>query len=77
MSGDMINNNALDAVESNEKSTQIMAGDLKPIEQPAAPMETPPIVTGGGGPYVIPANDYIQPRFGLLADLATQPVEIL
>ena len=54
-----------------------MAGDLKPIEQPAAPMETPPIVTGGGGPYVIPANDYIQPRFGLLADLATQPVEIL
>ena len=77
MSGDMINNNALDAVESNEKSTQIMAGDLKPIEQPAAPMETPPIVTGGGSPYVIPANDYIQPRFGLLADLATQPVEIL
>ena len=77
MSGDMINNNALDATESNEKTTQIMAGDLIPIEQPAAPMETPPIVTGGGSPYVIPANDYIKPRFGLLADLATQPVEIL
>ena len=77
MSGDMINNNALDAVESNEKSTQIIQGDLNPVEQPAAPMETPPIVSGGGKPYVIPANDYIQPRFGLLADLATQPVEIL
>ena len=78
MSGDTINNNALDATESNEKSTQIMAGDLNPIEQPAAPAETPPIISGGGGkPYVIPANDYIKPRFGLLADLATQPVEIL
>ena len=78
MSGDTINNNALDATESNEKSTQIMAGDLNPIEQPAAPVETPPIISGGGGkPYEIPANDYIKPRFGLLADLATQPVEIL
>ena len=77
LSGDRINNNALDAVESNEKSTQIIQGDLNPVEQPAAPMETPPIVSGGGRPYVIPANDYIQPRFGLLADLATQPVEIL
>ena len=55
-----------------------MAGDLNPIEQPAAPAETAPIQSGGGcKPYVIPANDYIKPRFGLLADLATQPVEIL
>ena len=40
--------------------------------------EAPPVISGGGGkPYEIPANDYIKPRFGLLADLATQPVEIL
>ena len=77
MSGDMINNNALDATESNETSMQVMAGDLNPIDLSAAPAEAPPVVSGGGTPYEIPANNYIKPRFGLLADLATQPVEIL
>ena len=77
MSGDMINNNALDATESNETSMQVMAGDLNPIDLSSAPAEAPPVVSGGGTPYEIPANNYIKPRFGLLADLATQPVEIL
>ena len=77
MSGDTINNNALDATESNETSMQVMAGDLNPIDLSEAPAEAPPVVSGGGSPYEIPANDYIKPRFGLLADLATQPVEIL
>ena len=78
MSGDTINNNALDATESNETSMQVMAGDLNPIDLSEAPAEAPPVISGGGGkPYEIPANDYIKPRFGLLADLATQPVEIL
>ena len=56
---------------------QVMAGDLNPIDLSEAPAEAPPVVSGGGSPYEIPANDYIKPRFGLLADLATQPVEIL
>ena len=75
--GDTINNNALNDVESSESAMQVIAGDLNPIDTTSQAPAPPPIVTGGGKPYEIPANDYIKPRFGLLADIASKPVEIL
>ena len=75
--GDTINNNALNDVESSESAMQVIAGDLNPIDTTSPAPAPPPIVTGGGKPYEIPANDYIKPRFGLLADIASKPVEIL
>jgi hypothetical protein len=35
--------------------------------------------SGGGGssePYIIPANDYARPRFGITSDIFNQPVSI-
>ena len=75
--GDTINNNALNDVESSESAMQVIAGDLNPIDTTSPAPAPPPIVTGGGKPYESPANDYIKPRFGLLADIASNPVEIL
>ena len=76
MSGDSINESSLKDVESNESSFQVVAGDLGPIDLSTEPINPPPIITGGGSPYVIPANAYVKPRFGLLADVASNPVEI-
>tara|TARA_B100001057_G_scaffold395911_1_gene405551 strand:- start:19423 stop:21576 length:2154 start_codon:yes stop_codon:yes gene_type:complete len=76
MSGDSINESSLKDVESNESSFQVVAGDLGPIDLSTEPINPPPIITGGGSPYVIPANAYVKPRFGLLADVASTPVEI-
>jgi len=28
------------------------------------------------GPYIIPANDYVRPRFGLTAEIFAEPVSI-
>ena len=31
---------------------------------------------GGGQPYIIPANDYARPRFGLTSEIFNEPVSI-
>jgi len=31
---------------------------------------------GGGAPYIIPANDYARPRFGLTSEIFNEPVSI-
>ena len=47
----------------------INAGGTNPNASPAEPIILP-------STYKIPANDYVKPRFGLLADASSEPVEL-
>ncbi len=74
--GTMLNNNALNEATKTGNSNMVV-GDLNPIDASATGATPAKRLSGGGQKYVVPANEYIKPRFGLLAAIAPSPFEIL
>ena len=53
----------------------VQAADLPSVPPPVT--EPPsPVAAGGSGEYIVPANEYLQPRFGLFSDLSSTAREL-
>ena len=79
-SGDMLNKAELDEQEEKENGkTNVSVSTAK---LPDAGATADPNGTKAPDPvmlpntYVIPANDFVKPRFGLMADVSTEPVSL-
>jgi len=53
----------------------VQATDLPPVQPPVIE-PPPPVAAGGSGEYIVPANEYLQPRFGLFSDLSSTAREL-
>lgn len=80
--GDKLNEAELKAQEesasADTKGGQVTVGSMQapPIKQGDIANQTPPEPVLVPSNYTIPANDYVKPRFGLLADISSEPVSL-
>lgn len=64
-----------EAAAESSNNVSVQAGDLPPVAPPPV-TPPPPVAVGGSGEYIIPANEYLQPRFGLFSDLSSSAREL-
>jgi len=81
-SGDKLNEADLkeqeDSAAAESKGGQVSVGSVQapPIKTGDIANQTPPEPVLVPSNYTIPANDFVKPRFGLLADISSEPVTL-